>query len=437
MKKLIMMAGMALCGLTAGAQSVPVLKAQEKLAKQDFAAAEQILKEGIDDVNAKWEKKKLKDPAALPDTKKLAELHNKLGEVYGLQFNPELMKAAQGQPLDTAKFCTMLDKTVESYSKSAEYDFTPDAKGKAKPRFEANNRKMLGSMLDYYYYSGVFKNQNGDTKGSCEEFKKFINLRKSPIFSEAQQDSIYQAKKKIYDQAAFNVSLLYYQSKDWDNALASIDDAMGDPANLKDAYIIKQQAYLEKGDTAAWVKTLEEAVERVEDNTNYMEQLIYYYTQKNDAASANALADGLIAKNPESKSAWYMKGCTKLNLENDYMGAREYFQKAIDIDPAYPEANLNMAYCFMNEVRKNRDEGKYKYAFRSSYTSKEKDAYMKELHEIQDYYRKAMPYAEKVREAKPDNVKLWGPALSMIYANLSMDDKAKEVDNLISAANKQ
>lgn len=132
-----------------------------------------------------------------------------------------------------------------------------------------------------------------------------------------------------------------------------------------------------------------------------------------------------------------MKGCTKLNLENDYVGAREYFQKAIDIDPAYPEANLNMAYCFMNEVRKNRDEGKYKYAFRSSYTSKEKDAYMKELHEIQDYYRKAMPYAEKVREAKPDNVKLWGPALSMIYANLSMDDKAKEVDNLISAANKQ
>lgn len=435
MKKFFLFAVLAATCLTAGAQSTIILKAQPKLDKGDYAGAEQILMDGIADINASWEKKKLKDPAALIDSKKLAEIYNKLGQIYGMQFNPELMKAAQGLPLDTVKFCKMLDSTVDAYTQSNLYDTTPDAKGKVKPRFVGDNRKMLGAMLEYYYYSGVFMNQNQDLTGSCKEFQKFINLRKNPVFTQAQQDSIYTAKKDLYDQAAFNVALLYYQNQDLDNALATIDDAMGDPKNLRDVYIIKQQAYLSKGDTANWVRTLEEAVERVEDNTNYMEQLIYYYTQHNDAASANALADKLIATNPGSKSAWYMKGCTKLNLEQNYPEARENFQKALDIDPDYIEANLNMAYCYMNEVMLNRQQNKYKYAFKTSYTSKEKDAYMKELNEIRDYYSKAQPYLEHVRSLKPDEIKLWGPGLSMTYANLGLKDKANEVDALISAAN--
>ena len=71
----------------------------------------------------------------------------------------------------------------------------------------------------------------------------------------------------------------------------------------------------------------------------------------------------------------------------------------------------------------------------TSYTSKEKDAYMKELNEIRDYYSKAQPYLEHVRSLKPDEIKLWGPGLSMTYANLGLKDKANEVDALISAAN--
>lgn len=435
MKKFVLMAGFALCGLAASAQSALVLKVDEKINKQDFAGAEQVLTDELAKVNAKWEKAKLKDPAALIDNSKLAEIYNKLGDVYGMQFNPELLKAAQGQPLDTVKFCTMLDSSVENYTKSFVCDNTPDAKGKVKAKFNTSNRRMLLGMLDYYYYSGVFKNQNQDIKGSRDEFRKFLNLRKNPAFTASQQDSIYKVKKELYDQAAFNVSLLYYQDKDWDNVLATVDDAMNNKENLHDIYIIKQQALLAKGDSVAWVNCLGEAVERVEKNTNFMEQLIYYYSQKNDAKSANALADKLIAANSQNKTAWYMKGCTQLNLEQDFPACRESFGKALEIDPDYAEANLNMAFSYMNEVMVNRQNDKYKYAFRSSYTSKEKDAYMKELEEIQGFYRQAMPYAEKVRTLLPEQPKRWAPALSMIYANLRMKEQADEVDAILSAAN--
>lgn len=435
MKKLILMAGLVLASMAASAQSALEMKLQPKLDKKDFAGAEQILNDEVAKINAKWEKAKLKNPEALPDNAKLAEIYNKMGDIYGMQFNPELMNAAQGLPLDTTKFCYTLDKTVEGYSQSFIYDNTPDAKGKVKAKFNTLNRRQLMAMLDYYYYAGVFKNQNQDIKGSRDEFRKFVNLRKNPAFTAHQQDSIYQGRKKLYDQAAFNIALLYYQEQDWQNVLATVDDAMGDPDAMHDLYIIKQQALLATGDTVKWLATLEEAVERVENNTNFMEQLIYYYSQKNDAASANALADRLIATNPNSKTAWYMKGCTQLNLEQNYAAARESFEKALAIDADYLEANLNTAYTYMNEVMLNRQNGKYKYAFRSSYTSKEKDAYMAELQEIQDFYRKAMPYAEKVRELQPEKPKMWGPALSQIYANLGMKEKAEEVDALISAAN--
>lgn len=436
MKKLLLMAALAGSVLAATAQSALTMKVDGLMGKKDYVGAAKVLNDEIDKVNAKWEKDKIKNPAALPNNSKLAEIYNKLGDVYGIQFNPELMKAAQGQPLDTAKFCTMLDKTVESYTQSAICDNTPDAKGKVKPKFNTTNRKQLLAMLDYFYYSGVFKNQNQDIKGSRDEFRKFVNLRRNPAFTQHQQDSIYQAKKKLYDQAAFNISLLYYQDQDWDNVLATIDDAMNDQDNLHDAFIIKQQALLAKGDSTAWIATLRDAVNRVENNTNFMEQLIYYYSQKNDAASANQLADELIATNPNNKTAWYMKGCTQLNLEQDYVGCRTSFQKCLDIDPDYIEANLNMAFSYMNEVMQNRQNDKYKYAFRSSYTSKEKAAYEKELAEIQGFYRSAMPYAEKVRTLVPDQPKRWGPALSMIYSNLRMQKEADEVDALISAANK-
>ena len=246
MKKLFLFAVLAATCMTAGAQSALDLKIGPLLDKGEYAKAEEILNGELAKVNEKWEKKKIKDPAAQPDTKKLAEVYNKLGDVYGMQFNTELLNAAQGLPLDTMKYIDMLDKAVDCYTKSYTNDVAPDAKGKVKTKFADNDRKQLLGMLDYYYYSGVFMHQNKDMKAACREFKKFNDFRRCPAFSTTQQDSIYTAKKDLYDQAAFNVALLYYQDQDWDNLLACVDDAMGDPKTMRDAYIMKQNAYLEK-----------------------------------------------------------------------------------------------------------------------------------------------------------------------------------------------
>ena len=443
MKKLFLFAVLAATCMTAGAQSALDLKIGPLLDKGEYAKAEEILNGELAKVNEKWEKKKIKDPAAQPDTKKLAEVYNKLGDVYGMQFNTELLNAAQSLPLDTLKYIAMLDKTVDCYTKSYMNDVAPDEKGKVKARFIDKNKKQLLGMLDYYYYSGIFMHQNKDMNAACREFKKFNNFRKNPAFTAEQQDSIYQAKKDLYDQAALNVALIYYQEKDWDNLLESVDDAMGDPKNIRDAYIMKMNAYLEKQDTVAWVHCLEDAIVKVEDNSNFIEQLVGYYTSKKDAANAYAYVDKLLAANPDNKTALYMKGCIMMNIEEKYEESREYFDKVLAQDPDDVNSNYNMAVTYVQDIRNKVLNGHYKYYTGTSRTITNKNgtaaynreiaAYQKEKAEVQGYYQKARKYAERARELKPDNVRLWGPALSIIYSNLEMNKEAKEVDNLISS----
>lgn len=47
------------------------------------------------------------------------------------------------------------------------------------------------------------------------------------------------------------------------------------------------------------------------------------------------------------------------------------------------------------------------------------------------FYKKALPYFEKARELKPDDIKLWAANLQNVYSNLGMKDKANEMDQLL------
>ena len=97
MKKFLFTIGMALfCG-TAFAQNSAIFKAQALEQKGDIAGAAALLEEALKH----------------PKTTKFAEMYHQVAEDNAKLFNPELMKAAQGLPFDTAAFCMHLDKMVD------------------------------------------------------------------------------------------------------------------------------------------------------------------------------------------------------------------------------------------------------------------------------------------------------------------------------------
>lgn len=412
MKKLILTAALSgLCAF-AFAQNSAIYKAQSLQEKGEIKAAADLLDEALKN----------------PKTTKFAQMYNMAAELQAQIFNPELMKAAQGVPFDTTLFVTTLDKMVDYYTKSHEADITPDKKGKVKSKYVQANHDRMMAILDYYNYAAVFMNQSGKADKSMEYFEKYLNLPKNPIFSEHETDSIYASKRSAYSQTAFNLALLNFNAKSWDKAIEYADVALEDTLGTRDLYIIKMQSYLAKNDSTTWLKTLTDAVKRTEDE-GFMQNLLYYYVVHNDIQGATAMADELVAANPNNKGPWYMKGCVELNLLKDYAASRTSFEKALAIDPNYIDANVNMAYTYMNEVVSRRNKGEFKLD-RTNVKQ-----FNEEFEKIKVYYEKALPYFEKVRELAPDQPRLWASALQQIYTNLQQPDKAKEMDAYIESSN--
>ena len=207
-------------------QNMAIYKAQAKIDENKLKEAEEIITPALTN----------------PKTTKLAEMYNLAGSIQIRFLQPELIKAAQQQPCDTALFVSSLEKAVQYYTKSNEYDMQPDKKGNVKPKFHEDNHKRLMAMLPYYNYAGIMLYNNGKKDEAADMFQKFISMYQNPVFSKTEQDSIYKANKKEYDQASYNIASLAYSSKDWDKLLSVVDEALKSDNNLNDLYIMKSQA---------------------------------------------------------------------------------------------------------------------------------------------------------------------------------------------------
>lgn len=429
MKKTILTLALTLLAGGVSAQNNAYYKAQDKMKQNQLEEAASILEAAL----------------ANPKTTQFAKMYNLGGQIEQRIFNPELMKAAQGMPFDTLAFCNHLDKAVNMFTESEKANKKPNEKGRvnADKTITAMNTLAINQMLDYYNYAAMFMNANGNKEKSIEYFQKYADMPKNPVFTQAQTDSIYASKAQNYQQTRFNLAYLYYQSKDWDKTIAACNEALKDTMGTHDLYVMRLQAEGEKKDSAAWVNTLVEAATRT-GSSNFQQTLLYYYMQNQKINEAEALAQKLVTEAPDNKNSWYMKGAIELNVKKDYAAARESFAKALAIDPDYTDALFNMGTTYINDIYDQRVSGKFKYIGtnrriegkgQAAY-AKEKAIYDKELATVKGYYEKARPYLEHLRELTPDEPKRWASALQMVYSSLQMKDKAKEMDDLLDAANK-
>lgn len=361
-----------------------------------------------------------------PKTTELARGYNIGANSQAHLLAPELLKASQGQPFDTAMFVSGVDKAISYYTKSHENDVKPDKKGRVKPKFQANNFKMIRDMLPYYNYSAQFLYMNKNLDGAAEMFTKYIAMPDNPIFSKEQADSIRKANARDYAQAANNVAMIRFDQKRWKDVLAVVDQVLADSAYMHDAYVMKMQALLETKDTAQWVLCAQEAVSHLEDAASIAQSLLYYYVEKNLVKDAQDMANKMVADFPNNKNAWYMKGCVDLNLVKDFETARADFAKTLAIDPNHYESNMNTGVSFINEVISRRDKGEF-----VTDRTRVKE-YNASIEKMREYYKKALPYFEKARMLAPDRIKEWGPNLQNVYSNLEMKDKVEEIKALMN-----
>lgn len=397
MKKVFIMAMMAVAATSAFAQDALVKEAKKLFANNEFdhAAA------------------KLAPALTSAETKDKAEAWNLMSDIKYKVYQEQFQKVVLRQAFDTTR---MVDAIVDAFKAAEEcekYDSQPNEKGKLKIRFRKTNAERYKGERQWIYNSGIFMYQNHNTEKAIKAWTTYIDSYKSPLF----QELALPADTLLAD-AAYNSALLAYQDKDYKTAAKYADIAASYPEKQDEAInmklFIQKETLNTKADSTAYLNTLKELHKAKPEKEQYFNLLQEYYGRANDVKAMREWALEETTINASNKMAWALLGEAEMNSEN-WDGAIEAFKKAVELDPTWIPCVFNTGICYNSKAIQLNDQLMDKKTMGLTKENAEK---------VKDVLREAKTYLEKTRELDPNHEQTnWVYPLYRIY--YSLEDKAK------------
>lgn len=398
MKKILCSIALILAASTAFGQDKLIRKAQSLIEENKLDEAQTVLTEAL----------------TSGKTKKMALAWDVQGDIYQRVFAVELNKAAESQPLDTMKFAKNLYACVDAYEKCNELD--------EEKEFYQKNKSNVMKFRTFYMYCGQFFFNNKQYSDAFTAYDKWLTYPQTIKLVENEPKVL---KDSVFDenQIAYYACLAAYNDKNYQNIEKYINQALKYDKELETVRQLRLTTYLEQGDTANWVKSSREfALSGIKPEV-VAQNLLAYYLDKKDEATALAFAEELLAKDPNSKIGNYSKGVVLFG-QNKYSEAVGYFIKTTEIDPTFSDAFYNAGVCYCNEgYNLNESLSKKKLTVAQN---------NEEIKKVKAYYEKALPFFLKVKELEPENVNRWASRLSTVYYIMGDKAKQKEMDALLN-----
>ena len=299
---------------------------------------------------------------------------------------------------------------------------------------QANRNNLVTTAQEAYK-----KAQDADTKG---ENKKLLDDTKLSLANYQLQNGVKEYQSGKYDLAytAFDNYRQYFPEDT--NAilytgLAAANAKNNDAAisNYKKLVTTKYSKsigvyndlvtlYLNKKDTASAVKVMDEATKKFPKNSELAKREIELNIQAGNKKEVTQKIESAIANDPKNKALYYYAGLT-YSSSKDYEKAAEYYKKALDIDPNYFEANLNLGYVIMSPAIDIYNSANKLPA------SKQKE-YTAAIAKSNALFDKAKPYILKATEVNPTSVEALSN-LKTLYIGKKDEANAAAVQKKIDA----
>ncbi len=181
-------------------------------------------------------------------------------------------------------------------------------------------RTILPEDTNAIYYSGLAASASENYPAAITNYNKLLTTN-------------YSNKQGIYK----DLSLLYLLNKDTTGALKITNDAVTKYPTNADFRKREVEIALQSGKSGEVIEKINAAIANDPKNKS----LYYYagltYSQAGDLAAKN------LAKAPIASKPALMK-----TRDEDYGKASDMYKKALEIDPNYFEANLNLGYVTLN-----------------------------------------------------------------------------------------
>lgn len=392
------------------------LKAEIKAANKTLKTAQGILNVDGGDLN---QAKALIDQAMTnPHTSGLADTWNMAGQIQKRLYDKENEKMYIKQNYSEDVFFGALTNMFDYFNKCDELEGQPNEKGKIVYRFRDANAEQLMSVRPNLVSGGVTYFNKDNNQKAYDMFSQYIESANYPML----QKYNIAATDTFRTVVAYYASLAGMKMEKYDMALKYIDMALDDPEVGEQAMMYKCMAYSNLGDSLKWVETLKEAVEKYPSKEYFYSNLISYYNNHDQNAELLKFANDMIQKT-DLPIFYFVRGFLKQN-EKDYDGAIAEYNLTLEKDANYTGALRNLAICYCQLAQDKSDA-----ASGLNFKSKE---YKAAQEEVKDYYKKALPLYEKLRDlddgSDPEVKVAWQSGLYTCYYMLNMEKEFEAIE---------
>jgi len=392
MKKVLFTAALFFAACAASAQESVVKEAKSAKANPEEAA--KIIEPALADPTT----------ANDPETWKLA------GDFQKAIYDDENMKLyLPGGKADTARLYNSLAKMFEYYMKCDEVEQAKVKSGELKkPKLRKKLAKELATVRPQLTNAGIEAFNSNNYPNALKYFGLFVDAPASPVFEDNAEIKNDTLTPLFANYAALAANFVK------DNA-AIIKYANIGKEHKEEGYrslmcLAEVYGKGETPDSAQWLATIKEGVEKFPAQEYFIGNLMDFYIQKGKVDEGLTQIDAVLAKNP-SPYFMYVKGVLQYE-KKDYDAAIATFNEIIAKNAEFvAEAYSKIGDCYFFQGQSIEEE--------TSKISMDDPKYAEGEAKVKDFYSKAQPFYEKAKELAPDNKQLWGQFLLRIYWKLN------------------
>lgn len=186
----------------------------------------------------------------------------------------------------------------------------------------------------------------------------------------------------------------------------------------------------EKEDMDKVLETVEKALDKFPNDKEFTQEKITTLIITEKVEEAKSELETAINQDPTNALYYYFLGYL-YDFQEEYDTAQDNYEKAIELNPDYYDANYNLAVIHYNKARDVIHE----------LNELSLDEYRKQeatyAEKAQVHFKDALPYFEKAAEVAPDDDLQLLETLQGIYLKLNMKDKADALDAKIKVLSGQ
>ena len=359
------------------------------------------------------------DQAAASMKKLLADSANRTNrKIWTIYFDAVRKQYEQGneklylkQKYDTAQ---LFNYTRQLFEVAFQYDSVetaPDKKGRRDFEFRKGHSDYLAHIRSNLYNGGIWFLNKKKYPDAYKFFDCYIECASQPMFKQRN----YGEKDKHLPTAAYYAVYSGYKMKDPKATLHHSYEALKDTVHYNYMLQYLAETYMLEKDTARYVASLKEGFKRVPTFPYFFPRLVEHYVERNQLDSAMTVVNEALTVVPDSDV--YLAAKSNLLLEQGKLQeCIEVSKKVIEVNQKLGDPYYNAGICYFN-LAVEQDK--------NSHNSR------KVKEQVEENYKKALPYLVKYREMEPKEQGKWAFPLYTIYLNLNMGKEFDEIDKVM------